>query len=137
MVHRKNPKGASFRPAVAATELAILLPFLASIFLMAVDYSRLFYSYVTVTDCARNGALYGMIDNNHAQDTSGIQNAALADASNLNPQPTVGSATGTDANGNPYVEVTVTYKFQTIANYPGIPSLVSVSRKVRTEVVPP
>jgi Flp pilus assembly protein TadG len=125
------------RRGVAAAEVAVLLPFLGFIFLAVVDYSRLFYDYVTITDCARNGALYGMIDRTHAQDTSGIRTAALADAVNLQPQPTVTSATGTDANGNPYVEVTVAYQFQTVASYPGIASTVNLSRKVRMQVIPP
>jgi Flp pilus assembly protein TadG len=117
--------------------LAVLLPFLAFIFLAGIDYSRLFYDYMTITDCARNGALYGMIDATHAKDTTGIKTAALANASNLSPQPTVTSTTGDDTNDNLYVEVTVAYTFQTVASYPGIASTVNVSRKVRMEVIPP
>jgi hypothetical protein len=78
-----------------------------------------------------------MIDPTHAQDASGIQTAALADATNLRPQPTVTSATGTDANGKLFVEVTVKYKFQTVASYPGIASTVNLLRKIRMQVVPP
>jgi len=45
----------------------------------------------------------------NAQDTAGIQKAALADATDLSPAPTVTSTTGSDSDGN-YVEVTVTYQ---------------------------
>jgi hypothetical protein len=115
----------------------MLLPFLVFIFFIAVDYSRLFYQYLTITDCSRNGALYGSTDAAHAQDTVGIQNAALVDGGNLLPQPTVTSATGTDSSGNLYIEVTVAYQFQTLATYPGIPSTVKLLRTVRMRVAPP
>jgi Flp pilus assembly protein TadG len=122
---------------VAAAEFAVLMPFLVFIFLLGVDYARLFYHFVTITDCARSGALYGCIDSAHAQDSAGIQAAALADATNLSPSPTVKSATGNDASGNLYVEVTVTYQFQTIADFPTIPNTVNLTRKVRMRVIPP
>jgi Flp pilus assembly protein TadG len=125
------------RPGAAAVELATLLPFLAFLFFIAVDYSRLFYDYVTITDCARDGALYGCTDAAHAQDTTGIHNAVLADATNLQPQPTVTSMTGTDTWGNSYVEVTVAYRFSTITNFPGMPSAVNLTRTVRMRVIPP
>ncbi len=133
---RRLPKPAA-RPGAAAVELATLLPFLAFLFFIAVDYSRLFYDYVTITDCARNGALYGCIDAGHAQDAPGIQNAARADATNLQPPPSVTSTTGTDAWGNPYVDVTVAYSFRTITNFPGMPDAVGLSRTVRMRVIPP
>jgi Flp pilus assembly protein TadG len=117
-------------------ELAILLPFLAFIFVVAADYSRVFYASMIVNTCARNGALYGCDSPANAADTTGIQNAALADAVNLTPTPTVTSTTGTDASGSEYVEVTVSFQFQTITNYPIIPNTVNLSRTVRMRVSP-
>jgi Flp pilus assembly protein TadG len=114
-------------------ELAILLPFLAFILVVAVDFSRIFYASMTLNNCARNGALYGCDNPANAQDTAGIQSAALADAPNLSPAPAVTSTTGTDADG-PYVEVTVSWQFQTITSYPGVPSPVNLVRKVRMRV---
>jgi Flp pilus assembly protein TadG len=125
------------RDGVAAAEFAVLMPFLVFVFLLGVDYARLFYHFVTITDCARNGALYGSIDSTHSQDGAGIQAAALAGATNLSPSPTVTSTTGNDASGNPYVEVTVSYQFQTIADFPTIPNTVNLARKVRMRVIPP
>ena len=43
---------------LAAVELAGLLPVLCFIALVATDFGRAFYAWVTVADCARNGALY-------------------------------------------------------------------------------
>jgi Flp pilus assembly protein TadG len=131
------------RCGTAAVELVLLLPFLAMLFLFTVDFSRLYYHYSIVTNCARNGALYAS-DPTAAPEspyynvdpTQAITNAALADASNLSPQPTVSSTNGVDANGNPYVEVTVSYSFATICDYPGLPNPISLSRTVQMRVVP-
>jgi Flp pilus assembly protein TadG len=125
------------RRGTAVAELAILLPFLAFLFVAGVDFARVFYDYLTVTNCACNGATYASIDAAHAGDTAGIQAAALSDATDLKPTPTVASATGTDKAGNSFVQVTVTYKFQTIANFPGIPSALSIKRTVQMRVAPP
>jgi Flp pilus assembly protein TadG len=122
------------RRAVAAVELAILLPFLMLVFVVGIDFARVFYSCVTLTNCARNGALYGSTDPIHAADTASIQAAALVDASNLSPAPTVTSTTGTDADGHPCVQVTVSWTFQLLTNYLGIPSSYKVSRTVQMRV---
>jgi hypothetical protein len=47
----------------------------------------------------------------------------------------VTSASGTDSNG-PYVEVTVAYTFQTITNYPGVPSTLNLTRTARMRTFP-
>jgi hypothetical protein len=65
-----------------------------------------------------------------------LQAAALADATNLSPQPTVTSTNGTDGSGNPYIEVTVVYPFQTISNYPGLSNPINLTRTVRMRVAP-
>jgi Flp pilus assembly protein TadG len=124
------------RRAVAAVELALLLPFLMFVFVAGVDFARVFYQCVILTNCARNGALYGSQDPTHAADTAGIQAAALADAGNLSPAPTVSSTIGTDSDGNPCVQVTVSYTFQMITNYVGIPSSIGLSRTVQMRVAP-
>src|SRR5262249_49268221 len=125
MLYRPPNRRTPPRKAVAAVELAVLLPFLAFIFVVTVDFSRIFYDSLILNNCARNGALYGCANPANSLDTTGIQNAALADATNLSPTPTVTSTTGTNSDGN-YVQVTVTFTFQTITNYPGIPSTITL-----------
>jgi Flp pilus assembly protein TadG len=142
------------RPGAATVEFAVLAPFLAYIFLLAVDYGRVFYYSVTVQNAARKGALYGCQDAAHSTDTSGIQTAALADATDITPPasststanggtgnggtsgPTVTSATAVDKAGNPTVRVTVQYTLHTVANYPGIPSTIDLNRTVTMRVLP-
>ena len=125
------------RRAAATVELAVLAPFLAFLFVAVVDYSRIFYHSLTVANCARNGALYAS-DPVAATESpyKSIQDAALADAGDLSPTPTVTSTSGTDDSGNPYVEVTVTHAFQTVVNYPGIPETTTITRTVRMRVSP-
>ena len=83
----------------AAVELAVLLHFLAFIFIIAVDWARIFYYSQTVTNCARNGAIY--CSDPLAQAGSpyaSVTQAALADASDMSPAPTVTSASGNAEN---------------------------------------
>jgi hypothetical protein len=65
-----------------------------------------------------------------------ITQAALADAPNLNPAPAVSSQYGTDGSGADYVDVTVTYPFQTVTKVPGVPSQTTLSRTVRMRIAP-
>lgn len=133
---RRDRRRREFRGA-AALELAMLLPFLCYACIATVDFGRVFADLVKVNNCARNGALYAA-DPSFASSTNfaSIQDAALADASGMSRTPTVSSATGTDASGNQYVEVTVTYTFQALTAYPGIPSSVTLTRKVRMMKTP-
>ena len=125
------------RDGVAATELAVLLPFLAFLFVVAVDWARLFYFSVTVANCARNGAAYACDPYSTMLPAyPNLTAAALADAPNLSPQPTVTSASGVDADGNSYVDCTVSYTFRTVTNFPGVPSSNPVVRTVRAYLAP-
>ena len=134
MVCRQTKK--ERRRGVAAVELAILLPLLGFLFVVAIDFARIFYYCVVVTNCARDGALYAS-DSTAAVDSpfKSTTEAALADASALSPAPTVSSNRVSDATGD-YVEVTVTYTFTTITNYPLVPRNLDVSKTCRMRVVP-
>jgi Flp pilus assembly protein TadG len=143
------------RKGAQVVELAILLPFLAFMFVIVVDWARIFYYSITVKNCARNGALYlaqqqsartttspytdsGLV-NLYVNSPSPVTAAALADASDLRPTPTVTSATGSDGYG-PYVEVTVSYPFRTVTNFSVgnflVPSSTTVTSTVRVYVPP-
>ena len=134
---RYREKSGRSRRGMAAVELAVLIPPILLVFMGAIDYARLFYASVTVANCARNGALYAA-DSTFAASTpyTNLTQAATADATNLSPTPTVTSATGTDASGNKYVDVTVSYTFNTVASYPGIPSSVVISRTAQMPLAP-
>ena len=143
------------RTGAQVVEFAVLLPFLAFMFVIAVDWARVFYYSIAVRNCARNGALY-LSQKQSAKTTSSpytdsgyvnlyvnsanpVTAAALADASNLTPTPTVTSTTANDSYG-PYVEVTVSYSFQTVTNFSVgnflVPSSLNVTSTVRMYVPP-
>ena len=129
------------RRGAAAVELAVVLPFLIFMVGVGVDFARVFYSSQTLANCARNGALYecDAYFRNESPYTN-VTDAALADAPNLmadpNNKPTVTTATGLDASGSEYAEVTVRYKFRTVARFIGIPNEVELSRTVRMPRTP-
>jgi Flp pilus assembly protein TadG len=117
---------------VAVVELAVLLPLLVMLFLVTVDFARVFYFSLTLTNCARAGALYASDPVSQAESPfPSVQAAALADATNISPQPTITSTTGVDASGRTYVEVTANYTFGTVTSFPLIPSQVQLNRTVR------
>ena len=126
---------AESRRGAAVVELAVLLPLLAFIFIISVDFARVYYYSITVTNCARAGAMYAS-DPTTASESPypSVQAAALADATNLTPTPAVTSTSGTDTSGRGYVEVTVKYTFHTITGFPGVPNDVELARTVRMNI---
>ncbi len=134
--HTALARSTSNRPGAATVELVLVLPFLLCVFVAACDFSRIFYFSVIVTNCARNGALYGSSDSSHATDTSGIKAAAQQDANDLT-LASLNVTSATDTTTSPtYVDVTVTYPFQTLVNYPGVTQNVTLTRKVRMRIQP-
>ncbi len=140
LIRRLSGAGAGApRRAVTAVELAALLPFLTFLFVVTVDFCRIFYFTLAVENCARNGALWAC--DSFAQGESpydSVTDAARADfvqglAGELtvsDPAPVVADKTIN------YVEVTCTYEFNTITNYPGVGGPWTISRKARARVVP-
>ena len=130
-----NPRKRN-RRAAAAVELAIMLPLLMLIMMISCDFARLYYHYLTITNCARNGALWASDPTTSVYSQySTVTQAALADAPNLSPTPTVTSSSGTDADGHANVSVTVNYTFSLISSYLGF-STVTLSRTVEMRVAP-
>ena len=122
------------RRAAAAVELAALLPFLVYVFVIGVDWARLFYYTVTVEQCAREGALWA--SDPLTQPETGytsVPEAALSSSPGLSATVTHQYIT---VDSRQAVEVTVTYPFTTITNFPGVPASESLVRKVTMRVVP-
>jgi Flp pilus assembly protein TadG len=130
--HRRPRRG------IAIAELAVVLAVLILICLAACDFGRVFYNAIVLDNCAYNGAMYASNATLAAQmPYSSVQAAALADwPSSLTPSPTISSASGTDSNGVSYITVTATQSFQTIIDYPLMPSNVTLSRTVQMAIVP-
>jgi Flp pilus assembly protein TadG len=119
MLDRRDKRNRKARHGAAAADLALLLTALAPLCLGAVDFARVFHYYVTVTNCARNGALWASDPVARAQSQyTTVHDAAVADApSDIQSKLTVSPTTPTpDANNN--YSVTVQYTFMTICDFP-------------------
>ena len=141
-MRRCRSKKGSAREGLAVVELALLLPLLCGLFVVAVDFARVFYFDLTLANAARNGAIYGSQDPTKANDTLGIQTIVGYDLTSL---PTVlvsgvqypQVSSSTDSSTNPTtLTVTVTYPFTTITQYPVIPHQFILSRTVHISVTP-
>jgi Flp pilus assembly protein TadG len=124
------------RQAAATVELAILLPFLATLLIITIDFCRVFYFCVIVAGCAEDGALYGSRDPSSALNTAGIKSAAEQDGTDIGIADS-NVTVSTDSTTNPKtVTVTVTYSFTRLLSFPGIPLTTSITRSSTMLVVP-
>ena len=117
----------SKRRGIAATELAVVLPILAYIFMATVDFSRVLYYAITVENCAHNAAIYtsNTFDNQNQQyvaagtqywqDPSGSGTfdstesaAAIIDGSNLTPKLTTSNVGTPQSQGTSSVNGNIT-----------------------------
>ena len=122
----------------ALVELAMIAPILIILMLGVIDYGRVYFAYVSVTNGARIGADYAASGPTQAADTAAIKAAALTDTGDLldqsptNPEVTV--VTANDSQGRLYADVTMTYTFSTLFPWPGLPASIDVERTVRSRV---
>jgi Flp pilus assembly protein TadG len=119
-------------------ELALIAPVLIVLMLGVIDFGRVYFAHVAVTNAAQNGAAYAAQNAINAADTVGIKAAATGDTGQLlhtsGTNPAVTVTTGNDAQGRLYAEVKVHYTFTTIFPWPGLPNSFSVDRTVRARV---
>jgi hypothetical protein len=125
------------RKGAATVELAVLLPFLMFIAVIATDWARLLYFTLTIEACARNGALYACDPVVAAASPyPNVSAAALAEAPGISGSTTVTSTPTTDSRGDPAVKVTVNMPFSTLTNFPGVPSSQTLTRSVQMRIAP-
>jgi Flp pilus assembly protein TadG len=126
------------RAGAAATELAIWLPFLGLMFVVAVDFCRVYYASQTIQNSALAGAMYASgaasanPSNPSGQDPA--VGAALAEAVSLNPPLKASDVSVSIAKG--IAQVTVTYDFPLLATWPGSAGKVTLTRTVSMALVP-
>lgn len=154
MFHRyEKRKG---RAGVAAVELALVLPFLMLLMVIAVDWARIFYYAVTVQYAARDGA-YWASDYPGIFRYSSVSDAVTSENTNLDSSKiTLTNEYSTDSDPRSaswqtnstsdgsvssipnatYVRVTVAYSFNTVTRWPGVPDTTVITRQCVMKVAP-
>jgi Flp pilus assembly protein TadG len=125
------------RRGVAATELALWLPFLGLMFVIALDFCRVFHASQTIQNCALAGAMY----------SSGVSTgkpgspsdnpavlAAIAEGASLDPPLGADNVAVVTSNGK--AEVTVTYDYRMLVNWTGIAGTWKITRTVSMNIMP-
>ena len=128
----------------SAVELAMAVPLLALFLLGIADFSRLFFLSIAVNNAARAGVQYGA---QNAADLDGMKRAAKKDygvdgltatpsefcaCPNGSAPPVQQSCTPTptctpQSDERDYVQMQTSATFNTLIDWPGIPSLTTVS----------
>ncbi|MCX7823975.1 MAG: pilus assembly protein [Verrucomicrobiae bacterium] len=110
----------------ALLELAIVVPVLFLLTLIAVDVGRMFYCFQSVESAAAAGAQFGCLSAQNAANTDGIRTNALAQAADIaGLSPVVSSSIS-----NNLLSVTVSATFIPVLQWPGLPSQVPLRRTV-------
>ena len=125
------------RRGAALAEMALLLPFIALMFVAAVDFCRVYYCAQTVESCARSGALYASGTSSASTGTSptdAATQAAVLEGTSLDP-PLQAQNVAVSFDSST-VTVTVTYTFQTITSFPGLGGPYTVQRSVTMAMAP-
>lgn len=124
----KSPAPRYREQGQSIVELTLMLPILMLLLLGIIDLGRVFYTYVTMTNAAREGARYGAV---HPSDNTGIKNRVIQEGTN-----TAVDLAGSTVNVNCYssdgsssiscsdfppagsqVKVTITLNFQLFTTY--------------------
>lgn len=147
MDHRTSHPNA--RSGVATVELALVLPFLVFLFVITIDFGRVFYFSLTLTNCARDGALYASdpVTQQHSTysvyDAGGTLNltqsvvdAASAEAPSFLRDKLKEPGNVTVSISGDSVSVSVKYQFNTVSKFPGIPDSVTLTRTVTMRYAP-
>jgi Flp pilus assembly protein TadG len=128
----------------ALIELAVVMPVLILIAVGVMDYSRVYFTSVAVSNAARAGAEYGTAVAGNQIDQTKIQNFAKADGAEVG-SITVTSRTFCECAGVPvlncaplctgnnppevFVEVNATKDVALLLRYPGLPASITVARQ--------
>ncbi len=117
--------------------MAILLPFLAFLFCVAVDFCRSFQAAQIIDSAARSAALYlsgaADVDPSTTASAAAMQ-AALTEGASLNP-PLQQSGVALNAGGGT-ATVTITYAFPLFTSYASLTNSLTIQRTVIMPLAP-
>ena len=131
-----------WKDAGAATvKLALSVPVLCLLLVSAADIARIFYLTIQVQQSAQAGVEYGTQSHDTCGDIEGMQDAALADRTDIPGLTATATeickcadgktftcgATAPCSEPRTYVRVTTAATFTTVLSYPGIPRSMPLS----------
>lgn len=130
---------AARRHATAATEFALCVPLLLLMAIACADFGRIAYFHQVVCNAARTGAEHGathkFTDYTKAEWEAGIRDAVLAEMQNIpsfnSGDLTYSLTTTVDADEMARVNVSVSYPFRTVVNWPALPNDVLLHKSVQ------
>ena len=151
MANRNKTKPTRQQRGVSATELALILPLFVTIVLGCVDFGRFAYTYIAVSNAARAGASWGMMNPPIVADQTPWENSVTQAAINeMSQQPgfqssnltvTVPPITTEAGTGTWRFTVTASYPFQTIITWNvggyGIPHSLNLQQQVTMRGIRP
>lgn len=150
--HRVSPQRSEV--GAALVELAVTLPLLVLVLVGTIDFARVFYAAIELTNAARAGAQYGAASVAKSNDDPGMQSTAIAAAPNISSVSATSTRTCecTPDSGSTFtgvlcpdtcpagqhlvvsVTVTATRTFTTITLFPGIPGSIPLVRSATMRV---
>jgi Flp pilus assembly protein TadG len=126
--------------AQSMVEFALTAPFLIILMLGVIDFGRVYFAYISVTNSARTGADVAAANCDPSCDADdltaireavGLETTQLLNTSPTNPDVSV--STG-ESLGSDFVDVTVSYTFTTLFPWPGLSDSMNVERTVSARV---
>jgi Flp pilus assembly protein TadG len=133
-------------------ELALTLPVLIVLLVVALDFARVFNISMALTDAARAGAQWGAQNRASAANLLAIEQAACNSMADISCTPGTNTtastfcqcagSSGTISCASPggcanvlnFVTVTATATFSTVIGYPGLPSSIPLSASATMQV---
>jgi Flp pilus assembly protein TadG len=117
-------------------ELALITPILLILILVTVDGARVFTAHIAISNAAREGANYASRSYDASENTALIEEAVFEESGAIFGQfPAVASQVVVDDFGYDAVRVTVTYNFQTLFNFPGLPNTIELQRSAQMRIL--
>ncbi|MDE3094417.1 MAG: pilus assembly protein [Chloroflexota bacterium] len=127
----------------ALVEFALTAPILLLLVLGAVDYGRVYYRAVQVSQAARNGAAYASINppnsNQNVQQSGNYQqqmeDAAFAGSDLAASGATVTVVQAADQSGGDEVQVDVQQQYSTLVRWPLLPTTFQLHSRAASKVL--
>lgn len=128
------------RRGVSAVEFALVLPVLLILVGGAVDFGRCFYTHIAVTNAARAGAEFASTHPVTVKtlavwqaDIGGVVARELGDR--FTETPVVAAPMPAAEGSMKRASVTVTYPFETVVTWPGVPDEFLITRTVQMRMI--